>query len=358
MNHRLAIALALLGTLASDALAQIVPERTYYGVDRRVPVRVDAPEGFAGDLTIKLIEYTTGREVAQAAAAAGRADLAALLPVLWEDKPMRALRAQLYADGEALGPAIVVQPLFTPNRAALVDEGTLEPSKDPRAKVMFEDDLLAARKQRGKGGTGEREVTFSGYRLYPEREVVVETTSGEMVFRMRPDAAPNTVWNFLTLVDGGFYTDIVVHRVVAALPDGRPFVIQFGDLSGTGSGGPGYAIDLEKSTLPHAFGVLSMARDVDPDTNGSQVFVCLSRAGTSFLDGRYTAFAEAVSGADVVRAIASVEVGPEDRPVEPPVVLRAFTRAAPPVGSEPPPLSAGEVPTPEQGAKPVPKDDR
>jgi peptidyl-prolyl cis-trans isomerase B (cyclophilin B) len=171
--------------------------------------------------------------------------------------------------------------------------------------------------------------------VYIEQEVVIETTEGQIVFRMRPEAAPNTVFNFLHLVRGGFYTDVLVHRVVAALKDGRPFVWQFGDLSGTGSGGPGYQVDLERSTLAHGFGVLSMARGADPNTNGSQVFVCLSRAGTSFLDGRYTSFGEAVSGADVIRAIAAVEVGEGDRPVEPVLVVRAFLRDAPALTERP-----------------------
>src|SRR5690606_19239360 len=146
--------------------------------------------------------------------------------------------------------------------------------------------------------------------------------------------------NFVHLAQGGFYTDIIFHRVVAKLPDGRPFVIQVGDPSGTGLGGPGYMIDLEKSTLPHDFGVLSMARDTDPDTNGAQVFVCLSKEGTSFLDGRYTSFGHAISGSDVIRKIAATPVGPEDRPLDPPMIERAFTRDALPITKRQPPISA------------------
>ncbi len=325
--------------MSGGAFGQLTPERLYYGVDQRVPVTVGVPDGFAGELTIRLHAFESGAVVAEAAAAEGRADLASLLPWLWEKRAGEVVLAQLYGDGEPIGSPLVVQPLVTPNTAMLVDPVTMQPSMDPRAKPVFEDERLPALRRQGLAESAEREVTYSGLRVYAEREVVVETTMGDIAFRLRPDAAPNTAFNFLQLVEGGFYTDVLVHRVVAALPDGRPFVIQFGDLSGTGSGGPGYMVDLEKSGLPHAFGVLSMARATDPNSNGSQVFVCLSREGTSFLDGRYTAFGEAVEGADVIRAIAAVEVGANDRPVEPPVVVRAYTRAAPPVGERPAALS-------------------
>lgn len=342
--------LAGLAMGAVSASAQLVPERLYYGVGGRVPVRVEAPEGFHGELTIRLHEVSDGAIVAESAAAVGRADLAGLLLPLWESPGDRARLVQLYADGEALGGPLVVQPMLTPNTAILVDPTTMQPSTDPRAQPVFEDERLPALSQQGRGPS-RREVVFSGLRVYADREVVFETSVGEMVFRMRPDEAPNTAFNLLHLVDGGFYTDVIVHRVVAALPDGRPFVVQFGDPSGTGLGGPGYHTDLEKSGLAHDFGVLSMARGTDPNSNGSQLFVCLSREGTSFLDGRYTAFAELVAGAEAVRAMAGVEVGEGERPVRPPVIERAYTRAAPAPAGRSAPASAGRravVDTPDR----------
>jgi len=321
--------MGLLACLVGGAGAQLKPERMYFGVDKRIIVKVSVPESFGeAELMVRLHDPVSGEVVAESAAAVGRADLAGLLPVIWEEKSERTRLAQLYAGDVAVGAPLVIQALVTPNTAMLVDPGTMEPSSDPRAAVVFEDDRLPALAARGAAESAEREVTYSGVRVYTDRVVVVETNGGEIVFRMRPEAAPNTAFNFLHLVGGGFYTDVIVHRVVAALDDGRPFVVQFGDLSGTGLGGPGYMVDLERSTLGHGFGVLSMARGTDPNTNGSQVFVCLSRAGTSFLDGRYTAFAEAVSGADVIRSLAAVEVGAGDRPVDPPVV-RAYLRDAP-----------------------------
>ena len=333
---------------SQSARAQLAPERLYYGVGQRVPIQISAPDDFFGEITIRLYDPSTGQWTHEAPAASGRVDLTSLFPHFWESKPHSVVYAQLELDGAPTGAPLVIQPLVTPNRAKVVDPTTIELSEDPRGPVMFEDERLAAKKAIGKSDTDLREIAFSGLRIYVDQEVVMSTSMGEIIFRMRPDAAPNTAYNFLHLTEGGFYTNIIFHRIVAKLPNGNPFVIQVGDLSGTGSGGPGYMIDLEDSSLPHDFGVLSMARDSDPDTNGSQVFVALSRDGTSFLDGRYTAFAEAVSGASVIQEIASVQVGPEDRPLDPPMLLSCTARNAPPIQERLPALSTIEQQIPAE----------
>ncbi len=346
----LAILITLLGWI-TPTYAQLVPERLYYGVGQRVTIRIQAPDDFLGELTIRVYDPATDEWTHEVPAAAGRVDLTSLLPHLWEEKPLTVTYAQLELNGTPTGAPLVLQPLVTPNRAKLVDAATMNLTEDPRGQVIFEDDRLASLKALGRSDTELREVEFSGLRVYVDQEVVMKTSMGDIVYRMRPDAAPNTAFNFLHLTDGGFYTNVIFHRVVAKLPNGNPFVIQVGDLSGSGSGGPGYMIDLEKSTLPHNFGVLSMARGSDPDTNGSQVFVALSREGTNFLDGRYTAFAEAVEGARVIQDIASVPVGIEDRPLDPPMILSSETRPAPPIQDRLPALSTIEtqpIPTPEQ----------
>lgn len=334
--------------LSSMVQAQLIPERLYFGIGQRVPVKIQTPDGFAGEITIRLYDPATKEWTHSVAAAAGRVDLTSLLPHLWQDKPKTVSYAQLELDGVPTGAPLVIQPLVTPNRAKLVEAATMELTEDPRGEVVFEDDRLVALKSLGKSETDLREIAFSGFRIYVDQEVVMKTSMGDIVFRMRPDTAPNTAYNFMHLTEGGFYTNIIFHRIVAALPNGNPFVIQVGDLSGTGSGGPGYMIDLEDSSLQHNFGVLSMARDSDPDTNGSQVFVALSRAGTDFLDGRYTAFAEAVQGATVIREIAAVPVGPEDRPLDPPMLLSCQTRDAPPIQDRLPALSSTQAATPVQ----------
>ncbi len=330
------------------AQAQLTPERLYFGIGQRVPIEITVPDGFAGEVTIRLYDPSSDQWTHTVAAAAGRVDLTSLLPHLWEKKPQNVTYAQLELDGTPIGAPLVIQPLVTPNRAKVVDPATMDLSEDPRDEVVFEDQRLKSLHALGKSDREERHIEFSGLRIYVDQEVVMTTSMGEIIYRMRPDAAPNTAYNFLHLTDGGFYTNIIFHRIVAKLPNGNPFVIQVGDLSGTGSGGPGYMIDLEDSTLPHNFGVLSMARDSNPDTNGSQVFVALSRDGTSFLDGRYTAFAEAVEGASVIQSIASVPVGPEDRPFDPPMLLTCTTRDAPPIQERLPALFVIEQQVPPQ----------
>ena len=164
-------------------------------------------------------------------------------------------------------------------------------------------------------------------------------------FAMRPDQAPNTAWNFLELCTGGFYDGVVFHRVVPMNFAGDPFVIQAGDPTGSGNGGPGYWLPIEPSQLPHDFGVISMARDTPPDSAGSQFFICLSRAGTATLDGSYCAFGYAIDGAETIQAIASVELADvsNGRPTDPPVIISATLIDSPPrtpeVGRPDKPLS-------------------
>ena len=170
---------------------------------------------------------------------------------------------------------------------------------------------------------------YAGVQTWVDQDLVLETGLGTMRFRLRPDCAPNTVRTIMDLVRGGFYRDVVFHRVVP-LARGFPFVIQGGDPAGTGNGGPGFAYALEDSPLPHDFGVISIARSTDPNTNGSQFFVCLSREGTARLDHKYASFGQLLAGADVVRRIAAVPTGKDDRPNDPPVVRRArLVNAAP-----------------------------
>ncbi len=330
--------------VAAGTHAQITPERTYYGIDRPLPVSVSVPEGAEEARIVLYHAEDFGTEVASADVAPGRADLAALFPLLWSDEHRDLHYAQLIADGRKIGPALVLQPMLTPAYAYPIDPRTGQPQIPPRrAEPMFEHEIVEAMARQQGVEPPPRQVVFSGIRAWPEQFVVISTTKGDITFRLRPDQAPNTCWNFQSLVEGGFYTDIIFHRVVAQAGNGHPFVIQVGDPTGTGAGGPGYFIDLEDTGLPHDFGVLSMARSGEPNSNGSQVFVCLSREGTAFLDGRYTAFAEAIDGADVIRAIAAVPVGPGDRPVDPPKIIEARLVAASPAGEAPLALSKREA---------------
>ena len=135
---------------------------------------------------------------------------------------------------------------------------------------------------------------------------------GKMVAELYPDVAPNTVNNFISLVQSGFYNGLIFHRVIPG------FMIQGGCPDGTGMGGPGYCIKGEfeangiRNDLRHTRGVLSMARAQDMDSAGSQFFIMHKDA--PHLDGQYAAFGKVVSGMDVVDRIASVPTDWNDKP--------------------------------------------
>ena len=335
-------AITLLGAFlaASPASAQLTPEHLYTGVGRRIVVQVDAPTRDERNLRVTLHDPATGETLAESPVALGPIDLAGIFPEIWTGRP-RVLYAQLHMGTAALGPPLVVQPLVTPDTAELRDPTTLERTNDPaRGVPVFESAYRRVRAAQGRDVPTEREVVVSGVRVYPERLVRVVTERGEMTFRLRPDDAPNTAFNFMQLVEGGFYDGVPFHRIVNALADGSRFVVQFGDPSGTGSGGPGYRIDLEPSPLEHGYGVLSMARAGDPNSAGSQVFICLSRAGTVSLDGRYTAFGELVDGAATLEAIATSPTDAADHPLEPLVIEHAELVDAPPFTERPRPIGA------------------
>lgn len=137
---------------------------------------------------------------------------------------------------------------------------------------------------------------------------------GVIVLELVPETAPNTVANFVELANSGYYDGLIFHRVIAG------FMIQGGDPTGTGMGGPGYSIKGEfsangfENTLSHKRGVISMARSSMPDSAGSQFFI-MHQDG-NFLDGQYAAFGFVTSGMEVVDAIATTKTGANDRPVE------------------------------------------
>lgn len=339
----LAFALAFLLTILAvplSASAQLTPERLYVGLGQRLRVHVEAPPEYARDLRITLRDPVTGAILRETSAAAGDVDLAGLFPEIWTAPP-RLVLAQLEVGTEPLGPPLVVQPMLTPDVAELRDPMTLSRTEDAAKGVpVFDSALRRIQATTGAEPAKASDRVFSGVRVYPERLVRLTTSLGEMTFRLRPDCAPNTAFNFMQLVGGGFYDGVLFHRVVNRLADGSRFVAQFGDPSGTGNGGPGYRLDLEPSPLEHGYGVLSMARAGDPNSAGSQVFICLSRAGTASLDGRYTAFAELIDGAETLEAIAAVPTDRADRPVDPPVIEHAELIEAPPVTKRARPIGA------------------
>jgi len=141
------------------------------------------------------------------------------------------------------------------------------------------------------------------------RTATFETNHGTFEVELFEDRAPRTTGNFIGLAEKGFYDGVIFHRVIEG------FMIQGGDPTGTGRGGPGHTIDDEFGPgLAHdSEGVLSMA-NAGPDTGGSQFFITL--AGTPWLDGKHAVFGRVVDGIEIVRTIGGVETGPGDRPVQ------------------------------------------
>src|SRR6266568_3700570 len=177
-----------------------------------------------------------------------------------------------------------------------------EPKKEPKEEP---------KKEEGKTQAKEENKTVSNNEV-----AVIKTTEGEMVVEFWPDVAPKTVENFKTLAKKGFYDGTCFHRVI------KGFMIQGGDPltkdpnqeRSWGSGGPGYQIKAEFNDRHHDRGVLSMARSNNPDSAGSQFFIC--HGTPRFLDKQYTAFGKLIKGDDVLEKIATTQTRPQDRPVK------------------------------------------
>ena len=147
----------------------------------------------------------------------------------------------------------------------------------------------------------------------PNPIVTIEMENGSIIkAQLCPEAAPNSVNNFISLIQKGFYDGLIFHRCIPG------FMIQGGCPQGTGMGGPGYSIKGEftqngfQNDLAHDRGVLSMARAMDPDSAGSQFFIMVDKA--PHLDGEYAAFGRVIEGMDVADAIVSGKTDWQDRP--------------------------------------------
>lgn len=145
---------------------------------------------------------------------------------------------------------------------------------------------------------------------------LIKTSEGEMVAEFWPEVAPKTVENFKKLASSGFYDGTAFHRVI------KGFMIQGGDpltkdeskQSRWGTGDPGYKVPAEFNKKSHERGVLSMARSQDPNSAGSQFFIC--HGTPKFLDGQYTAFGKLIKGDDVLEKIATTPTTSPDRPIK------------------------------------------
>jgi cyclophilin family peptidyl-prolyl cis-trans isomerase len=146
------------------------------------------------------------------------------------------------------------------------------------------------------------------------RQAVLHTSEGAIELELYPNEAPRTVENFRKLARDGFYEGVIFHRVI---PD---FMIQGGDPTGTGTGGPGYEFEDEFNEHRVVRGALAMA-NAGPNTNGSQFFIVTAEA-TPWLDGKHTVFGKVTSGMDVVDRICEAERDENDRPASPVAIER------------------------------------
>ncbi|MFH1563218.1 MAG: peptidylprolyl isomerase [Nitrospirota bacterium] len=166
-----------------------------------------------------------------------------------------------------------------------------------------------------KSDEGKKEVKEVEEVKKTEEVAVLETKFGKVTIKFFPQDAPNHVENFKKLANAGFYNGTTFHRVIPG------FMIQGGDpntkdddRSNDGMGGPGYTVKAEFNSRPHQRGILSMARSSDPNSAGSQFFICVAPA--TFLDGQYTVFGEVTEGMDAVDKIVSVPRDGSDNPIE------------------------------------------
>ena len=137
----------------------------------------------------------------------------------------------------------------------------------------------------------------------------IETTEGTITAELYPRIAPETVNAFVFLAKQGFYEGVIFHRVIPG------FMIQGGDPTGTGTGGPGYRVPAEFNKRKHTRGVLSAARTNDPNSAGSQFFIMHGDA--PYLDNQYTVFGKVIEGLETVDKIANAPTGANDRPRDP-----------------------------------------
>jgi peptidyl-prolyl cis-trans isomerase B (cyclophilin B) len=299
----------------------ITPLHTYNSVQNGIMVEIEL--GPVNDVArLVLLDHERNQLAPPAAITSGMHDVASRIPTIQRLK--EAAWLQLVISGRAVAPPIVIQPMTS--RDVPIVEETLRPDG-----VSTYTKIVGWENEATEDNLETPYV--SGWRVYEDQNAIIKTSEGDIRISLRPDVAPNTVWNFRELANGDFYQNTTFHRIVPMTSKGYPFVIQGGDPTGTGSGGPGYWLPIENSDLPHDFGVISMARASDPDSAGSQFFLCLSREGTARLDGQYCSFGETIEGEDVIRKIAASPLADpaSGKPVDPPKIKSISLVPAPPI---------------------------
>ncbi len=179
--------------------------------------------------------------------------------------------------------------------------------------------MFGSKSRKAEVEAAQAEIDFSKNKYQLE----LDTSQGKITLDLLPEVAPGHVKNLLGLAKIGFYDGLIFHRVI------KGFMIQGGCPTGNGTGGPGYTIKAEFNPTKHVPGVLSMARTSDPNSAGSQFFICLETV--PHLDNQYTAFGKTADEASlaVVRSIGNVRTGPSDRPTSPVTIKKATVVVTP-----------------------------
>lgn len=328
--------LAAILMLANDPprpLADVAlrPSRRYIAPDAPITIEVDGAQ--RPGLTVQVLD-SIGQRVGQAIPGAEAVDLRDAFAAA--QAPERAVFVQAFIGEEPVGSPLVLEPLRAAPACRTV-RATGARARGPYTKIVgWGSTVLAGCEAEAAtvapGWIDGDPVVTSGWRVYLERDGIIETDKGPIRIAFAPDVAPGTVWTMLQLAEDGFYDGTSFHRIVPQDAQGHPFVIQGGDLHGSGNGTPGFNVALEPSSLPFDYGVVGMARADEPHSAGSQFFIALSREGTARLDGQYCAFAYVIDGASTVNRIAALPI--EDpatgRPVKAPRIISLSLVPAPP----------------------------
>ena len=343
---------------------RLVPKRAIARPAGPVEIEVVATEP-RGALTVQVIDRA-GKLLDTFAVTPGVVDALALSRAVAETHGTVWL--QLAEDGRSVGPPLWVTPLRGPPPVRTV-RSIRASNQQPYLRVVGWGDRAfdpsdAETAAAMPGWSTPDPVVTAGFRVEYAVDAVIVTSEGRMRVALAPDAAPATVENFMRLAWAGFYDQTIFHRVVPVDREGRPFVVQGGDPTGTGDGGPGWNLALEPSDLPHDRGVLGMARGDDPHSAGSQFYIGLSREGTARLDGQYCTFGFLLDGFDVLDRISRCEIGDAatGRPVNAPRIERIEFVLTPPCSppADPhrrkpaaPPLPSGETASPAVSPAPT-----
>jgi peptidyl-prolyl cis-trans isomerase B (cyclophilin B) len=277
-------------TLFSILFSVLVPQKTYYAPSQPLNITIQSDK----DVSLELTDFT-GKVIP----AQGSADVTAKATV-----DLKTLFSETANPGTYILYAIA-------KGAALSPAG---PPKDFLGTPL----VIEVLTNKEQPNSPQAMITH----VIPLQYVTMNTDSGPLTEVFYYDSAPNTVDAFLRLCSGGYYDGLIFHRIIPG------FVIQGGDPLGAdlvraGTGGPGYMVGAEFNDRPHLEGVLSMARASDPNSAGSQFFVCLDYAHTQQLDHQYTAYGRVVAGMDAVKKIAAAKTDPaNDRPEHPPAITK------------------------------------